>query len=62
MWCKLLCLAGSDLLRDQNLVAAVMAELAAQDWEARTGVGSVREVHRQTVTGLVRVGNMPWIG
>jgi hypothetical protein len=36
-----------------------MAESAAQDWEARarTGVGSVPEVHWHTVTGLVRVDN-----
>ena len=32
-----------------------MAWSAAQDWEARTGVGSVPEVHWHTVTGLVRV-------
>lgn len=43
-----------------------MAESAAQDWEARRrglpGVGSVPEVpHQQTVTGLARVDNMPWI-
>jgi hypothetical protein len=61
MWCKLLCLAGSDL-RDQNLVLPAVPESAAQDWEAhaRTGVGSVREAHRHTATGLVR-DIMTWI-
>ena len=39
----------------------VVPESAVQDWEARTGVGSAREVrHRQTVTGLLRADS-PWI-